>query len=1006
MKTKILTALLLTGLSATAQTKKAGDYIESFTNNAPSGMVPRKMQYEPRNGGFYCLNGSNRFTRALYGSPTDYRIETSDKPAFALYKGKNYKNVRFFINDIQLDEVERCEAMYAEGRRSYVLTDTRWDGGMIELECVAMPDREGAYWHFKAIGFASPLTLHAKMCDIANTKLRRNGDIGADKAGSFEPSPAESNLQTYTLQFKDEALAVAILAAPTAEGAKAQHELRLVEAKGDEMTSYNDARTHFKELSQRVSFTTPEAWLNTLGSTLTLAADGAWDGETWLHGAIGWRMPLAGWRAGYLGDVLGWNDRAISHFNAYANSQVTNVPAVIDSPSQDPAMNLARAEKKWGTQMYSNGYICRNPNRNDQMHHYDMNLNYVDELLWHFQYDADTAYMRKMWPVLTSHLAWEKRNFDKDNNHLYDAYCCIWASDALYYNGGEVTHSTAYNYRGNLLAAKIARMIGEDATPYQQEADAILKAMNDNLWISASGKGVDRSHWAEYKDVMGLKRLHPNAALWSVYTPIDCGVGTARQMYEATRYVDEHIPHIAVEQQMENGSGVKKQGYLISTSNWMPYSWSINNVASAEIMHTALAFFEAGRADEGMNLVRANVMDQMFLGSSPGNLGQISYYDAARGESYRDFGDNIGISSRAIVQGLFGIMPQALDGKVIIRPGFPLSWDSCEVKTPYLTYKYKRVNNKAVFTVMQNFNQPLEVVVRINTEYGRYIDYAGSDSKMQFVAVDLPERMHRDVYDGTKKVDTDIYARSNMIPQSAKRQSVVRVPFNAKVTDIFQNKYLSPRPQSTSLEIPVQGIGEWCHPQFTVEVNDSLFRANAKGGKFKAKGISFATPQEGNNILFASLWDNYPDSVLIPLEKEESARAAMLLIAGSTNHMQVDIANARITAEYSDGSTEVLHLVPPYNYCPIEQDYYVDGKAFATCSPRPTRVSLSTGAVSDRLGEVLAIPSTEVYGREIKGGAAQMIQMPLDEKKTLKALRVTCLANDVVVGVMAVTLLK
>ena len=96
------------------------------------------------------------------------------------------------------------------------------------------------------------------------------------------------------------------------------------------------------------------------------------------------------------------------------------------------------------------------------MHHYDMNLNYIDELLWHFQYDADKAYMKKMWPVLKSHLAWEKRNFDPDGDHLYDAYCCIWASDALYYSGGAVTHSSAYNYRGNRLAARIAQLIGED----------------------------------------------------------------------------------------------------------------------------------------------------------------------------------------------------------------------------------------------------------------------------------------------------------------------------------------------------------------------------------------------------------------------------------------------------------------------------------------------------------------------------------------------------------------
>ena len=121
--------------------------------------------------------------------------------------------------------------------------------------------------------------------------------------------------------------------------------------------------------------------------------------------------------------------------------------------------------------MYSNGYLCRLPGRNDVMNHYDMNLNFFDELFWHFRYDADTTYLRKMWPYIKLHLEWEKRNWDADGDHLYDAYCCIWASDALYYNGGDVTHSSAYNYKGNRFAARIAELLGEDPTPWQQEAD-------------------------------------------------------------------------------------------------------------------------------------------------------------------------------------------------------------------------------------------------------------------------------------------------------------------------------------------------------------------------------------------------------------------------------------------------------------------------------------------------------------------------------------------------------
>ncbi|MDE6647376.1 MAG: DUF4450 domain-containing protein, partial [Prevotella sp.] len=468
--------------------------------------------------------------------------------------------------------------------------------------------------------------------------------------------------------------------------------------------------------------------------------------------------------------VLGWRDRQRSHFDAYAKSQVTNVPATVPHPTQDAKLNMARAEKRWGTQMYSDGYICRNPERNDQMHHYDMNLNYMDELLWHFQYDADTAYMRRMWPVIKSHLAWEKRNYDPDGDHLYDAYCCIWASDALYYSGGAVTHSSAYNYRGNKLAARIAELIGEDGTPYRQEADAILQAMNNRLWLGK--KGV----WAEYQDAMGLKRLHESPAVWSVYTPIDCGACSPQQAWEATGWVSQNIPHIDVEK-----TGLQ----TIATSNWLPYSWSINNVAAAEVMHTALAYFEAGRTDEAFRLMKANIMDQMYYGQSPANFGQISYYDAARGECYRDFGDCIGISSRTLLQGLFGIVPQALDGRCILRPGFPQDWDSVSISTPYLSYKYVRKGGKDVYEITQNFRQPLKIVLRQSLGGGQWRDVEGSTAKVQVLEVERYRPQPLDRY------------------------------YNSRVDDIFKNEYVSPRPAVTTLQIPTQGIGEWCHPQLT-----------------------------------------------------------------------------------------------------------------------------------------------------------------------------------------------
>ena len=61
----------------------------------------------------------------------------------------------------------------------------------------------------------------------------------------------------------------------------------------------------------------------------------------------------------------------------------------------------------------------------------------------------------------------------------------------------------------------------------------------------------------------------------------------------------------------------------------------------------------------------------MFLVISPGNFDQLSFFDSTRGELYRVFGDPIGMAGRSLVEGLFGIHPNALAGTLTIKPGFP-----------------------------------------------------------------------------------------------------------------------------------------------------------------------------------------------------------------------------------------------------------------------------------------------------------------------------------------------
>ena len=918
-----------------------------------SAGVVRQASYYPEGNAFVCVNGNYRYTRALYGSMAEWRVETSDRPIFATYKKNQTGNIRFRISYagqvMWLDEVEYCKASYEAGRRDYLLKDRRWGKGELDISVLAFSDAEGAIWRFAAHGFDNrKMKVEAILSKTAVPKPARSGDIGSFlKPGTFEAATSETAVLGTVSQSSPSSIFYFSI----------NGDNQLSAAPNSLMQPRFDAAEQWRNLlASSVCFHTPDAYINPIGGALVMAADGAWDGKVWQHGAVGWRMPLPGWRAAYMGDFLGMPDRQRTHFDAYAKSQVTDVP-VTEPHLMDEKNNLTRGTYKWGTPMYSTGYICRNPEKNNQFHHYDMNLVYIDELLWHFQFDADTTYMRKMWPVIKSHLAWEKQAWDPDNDGLYDAYCCIWASDALQYNSGAVTHSSAYNYRANLLAARIAGIIGENPQPYQEEADRILKAMNERLWLKDAG------HWAEYQDFMGLKRVHRDAALWSIYTPIDCGAGTPEQNYRATRYIDRHIPHIPY---IYN----KVEYQTLSTSDWAPYEWSINNVAMAEVMHTVLAYYQAGRTEEAYQLLKANILDFMYLGSSPANFGQLSKMDVATGEGYRDFADVTGISSRALIQGLYGITPNALEGECILRPGFPAAWDSASVHTPYLDYAFKRVNGKDVFDVTQNFKRPLKLVIRQNLGGGKYKDTAFSTDKVQHIEMPtiLPKE-ERDMKDEKDMVGKYPLAESiaeqavdawasikgvgndfaEVNPKECRKVNMDKV-FNANVSDIFKNQYLSPRSPYTTLCVPTQGIGDWCSTKKTANIDDTKFRSLIKDGVFWAHvdgDLPFRSPKEGKNIVYTSLWDNYPDSISIMLKGKASH--AYLLMAGSTNPMQYAIENAVIRVEYADGTRNELMLTPPVNWCPIEQDFLENATAFPQPELRPYRVGLASGKVSRHL---------------------------------------------------------
>jgi len=777
---------------------------------------------------------------------------------------------------------------------------------------------------------------------------------------------------------------------------------------------------HFRVLRERFTIDTPDPFLNAAVAALNIAADAVWDEPEGIvmHGAVAWRSKLLGWRGPYAMDALGWHDRARRHLSYWAGRQNTS-PIPNTFPPADERSNLARSEAA----LHSNGDISNS--------HYDMNLVYIDALFRHLLWTGDLEFARQVWPVIERHLAWERRLFRREFTTakgeklpLYEAYAAIWASDDLQYNGGGTAHASAYNYYHNKMAARLAHLLGHDPTSYEREAELIARGMRELLWMP------DQGMFAEFKDYLGLQRLHLSAALWSFYHTIDSEVTTPEEAWQMTHYVDTQIPHLPV-----RGPGVPDDLHLLSTTNWMPYTWSINNVVMGEVIHTALGYWRAGRADEAFSLTKSALVASMFMGISPGNVGSMNYLDVYRRESQRDFGDGSGVTSRALIEGLFGIRPDLLTGELVISPGFPSDWTHANLHHPDFDFSFQSSNETETFHITSRLAKPVSLRLRIpargesskvtingrpatsrllelpipsveilcvpSTSFTVSITWSGKPFSVPKLPMASAAKLH---IQETLLTQMTIEDCRTPLPADTRPDPLNLTPFfNDRVTQIFKNEYRSPRSRFASLAIPKQGIGAWAgFVDATAEIDDSGLRAVSAtnhGQIMMPNGVPFATPAEGKNIVFTSQWDNYPHEATIPIVG--SARQLFLLMAGSTNWMQSHIDNGEVIVTYADGSTARLGLENPTTWWPIDQDYFIDDYQFQRPGLIPPRVDLKTGRV-----RLLDPVSFKGKGGIIPGGAATVLELSLDPKKELRSLTVRTLSNEVVIGLMAATLVR
>jgi len=1031
--------------------------------------VARRLRYWPINGDFVITNGTEFFNRPLYCDNSAFRIDGGDKPEFSIYAPGRGGNLRPGIKTPEgikwLNDADEIVTRYHGGSMIYEIHDSLLSpSGQLTLTVLPLANAKGAIIQAVLDGCQTPAQLILGFGGANGMRGKRGGDIGCESepvSQFFQLRPGEctgneislgsnmfilrgkettivrifpdgSQLQIgdatnwnhvaalFTSANSNPQYPMATAKVNLQDGEPAYFALHEDGESQEKLSSselpelFSAAEQHRRKIADQVVVETPDAFINAAVPALNIAADAIWDGQqqSYMHGAVAWRVRLAGWRGPYAGDALGWHERTAEHFSGFAREQNTD-PIPDTLPPADEGFNLARNEAA----LHSNGDMTKS--------HYDMNLVLVDAFFRHLLWTGDTNYAAEMWPVIERHLAWERRLFRReygpDKLPLYEGYAAIWASDDLSYNGGGAAHASAYNYFENKRAAQVAKILGKDPSPYQQEADLILRGMNEYLWLADDGC------FAEYKDCLGLQLTHQDPALWTFYTTIDSDAATPSQSWEMSKWVDTHIAHFPI-----CGPNVPDEGlFTLPESNWMPYEWSLNNVVMAEAAHTSLADWEANRPETAFKLFKGEILTSMYLGLCPGNLGAMTSFDAARGEAQRDFGDAIGINSRALIEGLFGVKPNAIDGELKIVPGFPADWNFAKISHPDFNFDFRRGDDSEIFMIEAKFSKPMRLHLdipvfkgKINTvtvngasvnwqlAQGQYgvprIEIQSAPAGKWEVRVEWTgnapvTEIIPDTVQKAKKTKDATFDWNTKYPTDKKFEAVNLTPFfNDDVKHIFENDYRAPRSPFCSLATPKQGIGGWCEPNASFDVDDSGLRelAMKNNGKIILPNrVPFETPAkvDQKNIIFTSQWQNYPKEVSVPLSGK--SQRVFLLMAGSSNPMQSWIDNGEVVVTYADGSRERLPLRNPTNWWPIDQDYFVDDYAFQLDSPPPPRVDLRTGRI-----RILNAATFKGQGGKIPGGAATVLELPLDPTKELKSITVRALANEVVIGLMAATL--
>ncbi|MDD5704379.1 MAG: DUF4450 domain-containing protein [Kiritimatiellae bacterium] len=401
-----------------------------------------------------------------------------------------------------------------------------------------------------------------------------------------------------------------------------------------------------RTIAARLVTCTPDPWLDAANTMQAFATEGLWGDIAFAHGNWTWRQPYLGWRVWYAPTCLGWTDRVRTAIRNHIRLGLVR-------NATDPDHGALGS-------LFDHRIFGR-----DRAVCYNMNPVFLDHVRHYFDHTDDRELMREIYPVLVSIVEWHNRRLQPGNEDLYESALDVCVSDQHFYMGGQATHTSAYLLQAHHLLADVAARIGEDPEPFRERARRIRAAMQRKLWQTRVGV------FAEFVDTWNHPWVHPEPALPAVNHAAEFGAAAPLQISQMLHWVEMHLQQVSA----RNG------GRLWWPSNWHPpYSHFQPN--TADNLNYALTNYLGGQAADAYEVLLAVTM-LMFEGPHAGCVGT----DSPGTNS--GFGDVVGMWTRAVTEGLFGIRPRRQDGEVTLCPQFPATWRRASIRTPHVGYEWR-----------------------------------------------------------------------------------------------------------------------------------------------------------------------------------------------------------------------------------------------------------------------------------------------------------------------------